>query len=79
MLTRQLLVASSNPGKLREIRALLPKNIAAIGLEDVGLVSPEETGATLRENADLKALHAARASGMFARADDSGIEVEPQG
>ena len=42
----------------------------------VGSRSPEETGATLRENADLKALHAARASGLLALADDSGLEVE---
>src|SRR5215217_6212307 len=75
-LTSQLLVASSNPGKVREIRALLPSTIEVIGLEDVGLASPEETGATLRENADLKALYAARASGILALADDSGLEVE---
>src|SRR5688500_9488540 len=75
-LTRQLLIASSNPGKVREIRALLPPNIAVVGLDDLGLPSPEETGATLRENADLKALSAARASGMLALADDSGLEVE---
>ena len=54
-LTPQLLVASSNPGKIREIRALLPKNITVVGLEDLGLTPPDETGATLRENADLKA------------------------
>src|SRR5918998_3860380 len=75
-LTVQLLIASSNPGKVREIRALLPPNLEVVGLDDVGLTSPEETGATLRENADLKALHAARASGLLALADDSGLEVE---
>jgi XTP/dITP diphosphohydrolase len=74
--TPQLLVASSNPGKLREIRALLPTDVAVLSLEDVGLESPEETGATFRENADLKALYAARASGILALADDSGLEVE---
>ena len=75
-MTPQLLVASSNPGKVREIRALLPSHIAVFSLEDLGISSPEETGATLRENADLKALHAARASGLLALADDSGLEVE---
>lgn len=75
-MTPQLLVASANPGKVREIRALLPSDIAVLSLDDVGLVSPEETGATLRENANLKALHAARASGILALADDSGLEVE---
>jgi XTP/dITP diphosphohydrolase len=77
--TPQLLVASSNPGKVREIRALLPSNIAVVSLEDVGLAPPEETGATLRENADLKALHAARGSGILALADDSGLEVDALG
>ena len=72
----QLLVASSNPGKIREIRALLPADIAVVGLDELGIASPEETGSTLRENADLKAVHAARASGMLALADDSGLEVE---
>ena len=51
-------------------------DIAVVSLEDLGFTSPEETGATLRENADLKALHAARASGILALADDSGLEVE---
>ena len=75
-MTSQLLVASANPGKVREIRALLPSYIAVLSLDDVGLASPEETGASLRENADLKALYAARASGILALADDSGLEVE---
>lgn len=72
---RQLLVASSNPGKVHEIRALLPADITIVGLEDVGLASPEETGATFRDNANLKALTAATASGMLTLADDSGLEV----
>jgi XTP/dITP diphosphohydrolase len=71
-----VLIASSNPGKIREIRALLPPEIAVAGLHDLGLESPEETGATLRENANLKALHAAQASGMVALGDDSGLEVD---
>src|SRR5215210_7026493 len=68
-----LLVASSNPG---EIRALLPSEIAVVDLHELGLASPEETGTTLRENANLKALHAAQDSGMVALGDDSGLEVE---
>jgi XTP/dITP diphosphohydrolase len=75
-LTHQLLVASSNPGKIREIRALLPPHIAVVGLHDLGLGSAEETGATLRENANLKAVLAAQASGLVALGDDSGLEVE---
>ena len=75
-MSSQLLVASSNPGKIREIRALLPTDLAVVGLDDLGLPSPEETGATFRENADFKALSAARASDMLALADDSGLEVD---
>jgi XTP/dITP diphosphohydrolase len=78
-LTYRLLVASSNQGKIREIRALLPADIAVFSLRDLGLASPEETGATLSENADLKALYAAKASGMVALGDDSGLEVEALG
>jgi len=69
------LVASSNQGKIREIRALLLSDIDVVSLQDLGLASPEETGATLRENADLKAVYAAKASGMVALGDDSGLEV----
>ncbi len=75
-MTYRLLVASSNPGKIREIRALLPPDVTVVGLHDLGLASPEETGATLRENANLKAVLAAQASGMVALGDDSGLEVE---
>ena len=75
----QLLIATSNPGKIRELRELLPHDLTILSLEDVGLTSPEETGATLRENADLKALIAARESGLLSLADDSGLEVEALG
>jgi XTP/dITP diphosphohydrolase len=77
--TRSLLVASSNQGKIREIRAMLPSDIAVLGLDDLGLASPEETGSTLRMNADLKAVQAAEASGLVALGDDSGLEVEALG
>jgi XTP/dITP diphosphohydrolase len=71
-----LVVASHNPGKLREIRALL----AAYGLDvrgagELGLPEPEETGATFIANAELKARAAAAASGFYALSDDSGLAV----
>src|SRR3954453_22612130 len=74
-LAYRLLVASSNQGKIREIRALLLSDIDVVSLQDLGLASPDETRATLRENADLKAVYAAKASGMVALGDDSGLEV----
>ena len=73
----QLVVASHNPGKVREIKALLgPHGILPIGAGDLGLAEPEETGATFAANAELKAKAAALASGHFALADDSGLSVK---
>lgn len=76
---RTLLVATSNPGKVAEFRRLLPPDVRVIGLAEAGVSLPEETGATFAENARLKALSAARDSGMLALADDSGLEVEALG
>ena len=73
---RELIVATSNPGKLRELRGLLgdlPVDLS--GLERVpGLVLPEE-GDDYAANAAAKALAVARAAGCLALADDSGLEV----
>ncbi|MBB4266331.1 RdgB/HAM1 family non-canonical purine NTP pyrophosphatase [Roseospira visakhapatnamensis] len=72
-----LVVASHNPGKVREIAALLaPFGLArVVAAGDLGLPEPEETGSTFVANADLKARAAATASGHPALADDSGLEV----
>jgi XTP/dITP diphosphohydrolase len=75
-----LIVATANPGKLREFRALLtdlPFELRS--LAELGLPSPQETGATFLANAMLKARHAAGAGGCAAVADDSGIEVDALG
>ncbi|HEV8681130.1 MAG TPA: RdgB/HAM1 family non-canonical purine NTP pyrophosphatase [Stellaceae bacterium] len=72
----RLLVASHNPGKVVEIEALLaPFGIVTIGAAALGLAEPDETGASFEENAALKARAAARASGLVAIADDSGLAV----
>jgi XTP/dITP diphosphohydrolase len=72
----RLAVASHNPGKLAEIHALLaPFRIEPVGAGALGLAEPEETGASFRENAELKARAAATASGLPALADDSGLAV----
>ena len=70
-----MLLATSNPGKIHELRELLPSELSILSLDEVGLESPEESGKTFRENADLKALAAATQSGLLALADDSGLEV----
>ena len=72
-----LVVATHNPGKLREIADLLdPFGIVTRAAGELGIVEPEETETTFAGNARLKALHSARASGHPALADDSGLEVE---
>jgi XTP/dITP diphosphohydrolase len=73
---RKLLVATHNPGKLREFEYLLaPHGIEVVGAADLDLPEPEETGDTFAANARLKAWAAADATGLPALADDSGIVV----
>jgi XTP/dITP diphosphohydrolase len=79
-ITGRLVIATHNPGKLREMRELLePYRIEAVAAGDLGLAEPEETGASFRENARIKAEAAARASGLVAFADDSGLVVDALG
>ena len=72
----KLVLASHNSGKVREISALLaPYHIAVLSAGELGLDAPPETGATFAQNAELKALAAATATGLPALADDSGLAV----
>ena len=76
----RLVVASHNPGKVREIADLMtPCGIETVSAASLGLPEPEETGATFVANAELKAIAAAEGSGLPALADDSGLEVEALG
>jgi XTP/dITP diphosphohydrolase len=73
---RRLLVATHNPGKLREFEYLLaPHGVEVVGAAALGLPEPEETGDSFAANARLKARAAADASGLPALADDSGLAV----
>jgi len=74
----QLLVATRSVHKLRELRELLHLAAGAlVSLDDLGIPGdPEETGATFRTNAAIKARFGARASGLPTLADDSGLEVD---
>jgi len=77
---KRAVVASANPGKLRELTALLaPAGIALVSQSALGIQAVPETGTTFLENALLKARHAARAAQLAALADDSGIEVDALG
>lgn len=76
----KLVVASHNKGKVREIRDLLaPFGVETISAGELNLGEPEETGTTFKANAELKALAAAKASGLPALADDSGLCVDGLG
>jgi len=73
----KIVLASHNKGKLREIAALVePLGIEVISAGDLGLDEPEETETTFAGNARIKAHYAAKASGLPALSDDSGIEID---
>ncbi|HEY7871215.1 MAG TPA: RdgB/HAM1 family non-canonical purine NTP pyrophosphatase [Rudaea sp.] len=74
----KLVLASGNAGKLAEIRQILG-GIELIAQSELGINDAEETGVTFVENALIKARHAARASGLPALGDDSGIFVDALG
>ena len=72
----RLVLATHNPGKVAEFKALMaPLGITVASAAEHGLSEPEETGTTFVENAGIKALVAALATGLPALADDSGITV----
>jgi XTP/dITP diphosphohydrolase len=76
-LTGKVVIATHNPGKLREFRELLaPFGVEAVSAGDLGLPVPNETGHMFAENAAIKAHAAASASGLPALADDSGLCVD---
>jgi XTP/dITP diphosphohydrolase len=76
----RLVVASSNPGKLVEIREVLAGlHVELVAQGDIGIGDADETASTFIENALLKARHAARLSGLPALGDDSGICVDALG
>ena len=73
----KLVLASSNHGKLQELRELLDGHgIELLAQSDLGVEDAEETGSTFVENALLKARHATRATGLPALGDDSGLCVD---
>ncbi len=73
----RVLLATRNSGKLAELRRLLGDSVTVLGLPDVADFAEEpETGATFEANALDKAVHAARATGEWALADDSGFAVD---
>lgn len=75
-MTRKIVLASSNKGKLKELNARLSElDAEVLPQSDFDISDADETGLTFVENAILKARHAARLTGLPALADDSGLEV----
>ena len=76
-MSKTLVLASSNPGKVREINQMLAGlSLSVVPQSDFKVIDAEETGLTFVENALLKARNATRHTGLPAIADDSGIEVD---
>ena len=79
-LAKVILVATTNPGKVRELRAMLGDEVQWKSLADVpGIAEVKEDGATFAENARKKALEYAQATGLWTLADDSGLVVDALG
>ena len=77
---KKVLLASNNPGKIREIQAILAGHyLTVMPQSEFGVGDADETGLTFVENALIKARHAAVLSGLPAIADDSGLEVDVLG
>ena len=77
---KRLVLASGNPGKLKEIRAVLaPLALEVVSQSELGITEAEEPHLTYLENALAKARHASRAADLPALADDSGLSVDALG
>ena len=72
----QLLIGTNNKGKLREIKALLPKNIKVFSTSDFNLKSPKENGKNFKENSLIKAKFFSNKSNLICMSDDSGLEIK---
>src|SRR5512146_2594018 len=77
---KKLVIATGNSGKLKELQALLADSgLEIISQKTLGVTDADETGLSFVENAILKARHAAKATGLPALADDSGLCVDVLG
>ena len=72
----KLLIGTNNKGKLKEIKALLPKNIKIFSTSDFNLKSPKENGKTFKENSFIKAKFFSKKSDQICISDDSGLEIK---
>jgi len=72
----EILIGSNNAGKVREIRALLPKKVKILTTSSFNLSSPKETGKTFLQNSLIKARYFSKKSKKICLADDSGLEID---
>lgn len=79
MTLTQLVLASHNAGKLKELQAMLGQSVQLRSIGEFSSIEPQETGLSFVENAILKARNASRLSGLPALADDSGLAVDALG
>ena len=73
---KRIMFATSNIGKIREVRALLPKDIEIVTPSDMSVTMPKETGSTFEENARLKSQSVFEQCGIPTMAEDSGLVVD---
>ena len=71
----EILIGSNNPGKLKEIKRLLPKKMKFFSPENFKIKSPKENGKTFIENSIIKAKYFSKKTGKICIADDSGLEI----
>ena len=72
----ELIIGSNNPGKLKEIKDLLPKKLKIYTPKKFKLNSPRETGKSFKENSTIKAKFYSKKTGLICLADDSGLEID---
>ena len=73
---KKLLIGTNNKGKLKEIRALLPKNVKTLSTSHFKLNSPKEYGKTFSENSLIKSKYFSKKTNLICLADDSGLEID---
>ena len=73
---KNLLIGTNNKGKLKEIRALLPKYIKTYSTSDFNLKSPRESGKTFADNSIIKSKYFSKKTNLLCLADDSGLEID---
>ncbi len=72
----KIIIGTNNPGKLREIKDLLPKNLKIYSPKGLKIKSPKENGKSFKENSYIKAKYFSKKAKMICLADDSGLEID---